>query len=141
MLAESQELRQKLENENQDMHKKMAQAKGSIIVGDQSSSSSPNFQAQPRPDSSNLRMRIDDSRMDKSKSNLSSGVDPYSIHDQQQMRKLQISPNSDKIRPQDIDFTNLDESMSQNMQDAPKYEIMKLREENQELKAQMLRLK
>jgi ribosomal protein S2 len=57
------------------------------------------------------------------------------------MRKLQISPNSDKIRPQDIDFTNLDESMSQNMQDAPRYEILKLREENQELKSQMLRLK
>ena len=55
----------KLKEENQDLHKKIAQAKASIIVGSQSSTSSPNIlnqQPLSRPESSNMRMRIEDSR-------------------------------------------------------------------------------
>ena len=126
------------------MHKKLAQAKGSIIVGNESShtvsrdnTKSP-VQEEKQRQSSNLRVRLDDTDsqlpVERSKSKISD-KGPLSFHSDPPRINDPKSPLSekDKIQPPEIDFDDLEESINENIPAARQTELRRLREENQEL--------
>ena len=118
------------------MHRKLSQAKGSIIVGNESVISrdrSPNQDAKGR-DSSNLRVRLDDTDPEilheRSKSKISD-KGPLSFQSDPPQRS-----NHNPLPPPEMDFDDL-ESINENIPAARQTELRRLREENQELKELM----
>ena len=119
----------KLEQENTALHQKVAQAKGSIMIdANMSADSHPDLV--PRPDSSKLRMRLDDSsQISQTKSVLSQEIN---------QRRPGFSPDvqQNKLMTPDVDFDDM-ESINENIPKARQMELLRLREENFELKSQL----
>ena len=87
--------------ENTALHHKVAQAKGSIVLGDRSADSTPDMVA--RPDSSKMRVRLDDSSQISKKHHMSAlSADSHVLH---KRRGLSPDAQNQAATPDDIDFS------------------------------------
>lgn len=112
-----------LREQNSDLHRKMAQAKGSIMLSENNRSAdcvSPEMVK--RPDSSKLRIRLDDS----------------SHIGEDKLGQSALSADHGIEVENDLD---LDESIRDEIPKARAVELIRLREENKELKDKMIQLK